>query len=191
MTLRRHLRRRAGGQFHTGLLIGVVLLGTLVAGCGISSQAAERQALTQAHGEEVTAAIERFETTWLSREAFLNPSLEYEVATEQWANHLGIHSLIDPPTGVFATSATVSEVKVFEYTPVRFKAWAHPAVTFHEESLQGDILRTYVNDYRGTYVFLKSDGKWRLAAYLDDRATRDLEHAPEWMQQLIGEPAHQ
>lgn len=191
MTLKRRLPRRTGGELHTGLLVGVVLLGTLVSGCvGMITEAAERQALTRAHGDEVKSAIERYHTIWLSREAFLNPTLQYEVATEQWTNDVGLHAAEDPPTGAMATSAAVSEVNVFEYTPTRFKAWAHATVTFDEVSLQGEVLRTWMAHYRGTYVFLKSDGKWRLGAFLADEDWRGLEHAPEWMRQLIGEPAH-
>lgn len=192
------------------LLIGVIVVCGLP--CGVlrnyivTSQraaqraAAEEQALTEAHSEEVIRVIENFDMQWNRLAAFQNPEFQQELATAPfyrgedptWQERL-------PPNGIgidIRKSTNVRQVRVLEYTPERFKALVTVDTVSDIISMPGEtvISRDYALVECGLYVFVREDGKWKLAAYFYTDAPSDESIRNTWdnypldeTKQMIGE----
>ncbi len=137
--------------------------------------------------EEVRTVIQKYESSWLSANVALNPTLKYDLATKQWADYMGIPTSHQGVSGLLTTSATVNDVTVIEYSSARLKAWACTTNTFDEITLQGTIVRSGTLSRCGTYVFWKMDANWKLAGYYNDADRRYWNHAPEWLKTVIGD----
>lgn len=152
--------------------------------------------LTETYGREVQATIENFESGWLSLETHKNPGIESELATGPYLDYFGLarkgQAIYDEPSWLITKSATVTRVRVLEYSPERFKAVAHVIAMIDEITPKGEFKQSLPpNRSCGLYVFAREDGKWKLAAYFNATdlryVDRDWREAPDWLRQIIGD----
>lgn len=157
-----------------------------------------KSTLTRAYGTEVSQAIDRFENTRRSLEAYKNPDIQSQVETEQMIAYAGILRTQDPndPKWYITTSSAVKKVKVLEYDAVHFKAIACVKQDWATVNQDGTLLESYPNEMeRVVYVFLREQAQWKNAAYmnirdLDEAALAWKENAPDWEKELMGELPH-
>jgi hypothetical protein len=156
---------------------------------------AERS-LTTKYGVEVGSAIENFEIKWSALESIRNPSIQAEVATGRFLDYFGNarhgDAVYQEPFWLITRSATVTRVRVLEYTAERFRAIACVTGSIDKTDTKG-VTQESLPPYkiRGVYVFVKENNRWKLAAFFDTtdpkRSLRDWDYAPDWLKQAIGD----
>jgi hypothetical protein len=151
--------------------------------------------LTKTYGKEVQEVIGQFETNWFSYEAHKNPSMQSELATEQFLNYWGFQSrgkaIYDEPFWLITKSAVVTQIRILEYHADRFDAIAHVSEDIDWITPEGKLIQTVPLYHScGLYVYTREDEKWKMAAYFNATDTtnldRDWDEAPDWLRQTIG-----
>lgn len=192
-------------------ILGLLLFLLVVVGCigvfrlqsmwsSVKSTRTAEEALTEVYKDTASSAIYRFEMTWSSLEAYRDPQMQAQVATDPFLERVRFKH----ETDAFNTqdywqvtkAVTVTSVIVYEYAPTRFKAGActdkdmervTPQGVFHESvSFKGIC---------GIYVFIWEQNNWILAGAFNttmhDTALRDWHQLPDEFKEVIGElPDH-
>jgi hypothetical protein len=151
--------------------------------------------LTEAYGAEVRDAIENVKAKWSSLEAYNNPSIQSELATEQYVSHNGYASLGEAiynwTSWYVVKSVTVTRVRVLEYSPERFKAVACITELVDKTTTEGVFIESLLpQEYQSVYVFVHEDDTWKLAGGFNislPNVWRDWEYASDWLKETIGE----
>lgn len=155
---------------------------------------AERS-LTTKYGGEVGSAVENFEVKWSALESIRNPSIQAEVTTGPHLDYFGNARLGDAvykePFWLITRSVTVTSVRVLEYTTERFRAIACITKSLDETNTEGVVQKSLSPyKFRGIYVFVKENNRWKLAAFFDTtdpkKTLRDWDFAPDWLKQVVG-----
>lgn len=154
-------------------------------------------ALTATYGSEVSSIIENFELRWYSLEAYVEPSIQSEIATGPYLDHWGYIHLGDivynEPSWSVITFADVKRIRVLEYSPERLKAVASVSRVFNDITSEGEIIQSSrPSGLCGVYVFTYENNVWKLAGFfLTDGPPQDVERdwrdAPDWLKDIIGE----
>jgi len=152
--------------------------------------------LTSAYGAEARVVIENFKAKWLSLNSYKDPSIQSELAIGSYLDYWGLarkgQALYDEPFWLVTKSASVTHVRVFEYSPERFKAVAQVVSSINQLTPQGEFTKS-LPPYKscGIYVFVREDGFWKLVEYFDMTNPRDVqrdwEAAPDEVKQTIGD----
>jgi hypothetical protein len=149
--------------------------------------------LTETYGQEVQEAIERFQSEVGAFETERDPSILLDLATGPLLESLQAVRvpLADEPAWHVISSADVEGVHVLEYDPDRFRAIGCGVIERDKVNSAGRILESLpAQDFRTMYVFVREDGIWKAAAFLNfiDRSTfyRDWDYIPEWEKEILG-----
>jgi hypothetical protein len=162
----------------------------------LQATATAEAALTATYGSEVSSVIENFELQWYSLEAYVDPSVQSELATGVYLDYWGYarmgEAIYDEPSWSVITFADVKRIRVLEYNPERFKAVASVSRVFNDITSEGEIIRSSRPDgLCGIYVFIHKDGVWKLAGFFltngpPQDVERDWRNAPDWLKDIIG-----
>jgi hypothetical protein len=138
--------------------------------------------LSQLHGNEVSQIIEAFEVDGHTVKMYQDEAYHAEVYTGPYLEYINGYYLSFNETTPWpiVSEASVTRIIVVEYSAEKIRALA--CVTEQkldldsESKLIGQEPISYIN---GAYVFLKEDGKWKLASFLDisDTETARLEYS--------------
>lgn len=151
--------------------------------------------LNEAHGPEVSAAIEEFERVWWSLEAHRDPSVRSEVATGEYLQHYigSAERYREEPFWIITTSAEVKRLRIISFDPDRFKAVGSVVVTHEKMTPDEKVIATPIRTARcAVYVFTREDERWMLAGQFLTFATprevaRDWDFVPEWHKAILGD----
>ena len=155
--------------------------------------AAER-ALTEAHGEEVEQAIERFISMEGSYDAIADPDILVDIATGPYLELLNFskQQIEDSSSWLVTDSFTVDGVRVLEYDPDEFKAIGCGIVYINRVTPQGTVIKELPSrQFRNLFVFVKEDDTWKVAAgygITDPKySIAEWEYAEAWRKEAIGD----
>jgi hypothetical protein len=186
------------------LLLGFALLCT---SCGpvlseqeraaiLATKAAETS-LTSAHGTEARSAIENYEAEWMSLEAHKNPTTQSRLATGGYLWYWGYarmgEKVYDEPFWLITKSATVTNLRVLEYSPDRFKAIASVKGSTDKITPKGEFIESLPKpEYCLLYLFIREDGAWKVADLFDitsrSEIERDWANNVAWEKEVLGQP---
>ena len=138
--------------------------------------------LSQLYGNEVSQIIEDFEIDGHTVKMYQSEAYHAEIYTGPYLEYINGYYLSFNETTPWpiVSEASVTRIIVAEYSAEKIRALA--CVTEQKLDLDskskliGQEPVSYIN---GAYVFLKEDGRWKLASYLDmsDTDTARLEYS--------------
>jgi len=152
--------------------------------------------LRESHEKTAVSAIYRFETTWMSLDAYRNPEVQARVATGPFLEQMRFKQEV----GSFNTleywqvtkAVTITSVSVYEFTPTKFRTGACVNRNMDRVTPQGVFLESVT--HQGVciiYVFIWEQNNWMLAGAFNttmrDTAARDWHQLPDWLKEIIGE----
>ena len=162
----------------------------------LQATATAEAVLTEMYGAEVSQIIENFELKWHSYEAYIDPNVGTEVATDPFFHARGYakfgEAIYDWPTWSVITSAQVSKIRVVEYTGNRIKAVSLVGRIFSDVTPEGVVVEAKrPNGICGVYVFSREDNMWKLKAFFNTAGNAsDIEREWQnsaWLREIIEE----
>ena len=154
-------------------------------------------ALTNLHGEEVRGVIQNFELKWGSLQANLDPSVEADLALEDYVEYDGSYceDCLGDFTWRVTTSAVVTSSYVLEYDADSFKAVADVVRRIEEVTTAG--VPTQSEPWEvwscNVYKFVNQGDIWKMAGKFlmsDERyehVWEDIFPPNYWLKTTIGE----
>lgn len=142
--------------------------------------------------QEAGNVITNFESQWLSEKAHRDPTVQMELATGKYLEYFGYagSNIQDEPFWLVTDSAKLESMEMMEHDPDRFKAEACVIKSLRKILPDGTLVENLpppTSGLCGIYVFVKVENKWKLLGYLNTMDSRNYEHAPDWLKQIIGE----
>jgi hypothetical protein len=140
--------------------------------------------------QEVSSVIVNFETLWLSEQSHKDPAFQAELATGEYLDRLGYaNSNVQSEVEWLVTDAAqLDSLQVIEYNQQRFKAEACVITSGRKIRPNGDFIGAFSGvRVCGIYVFVRTEGKWKLLGFLNNMDPRNYEYAPDWLKDIIGE----
>lgn len=140
--------------------------------------------------QDASNIIVDFETLWLSEQSHREPAFQAELATGEYLDRLGYanSNVQNEVEWLVTDAAELESLQLIEYDQQRFKAEA--CVIKYGRKIRPDS--TFLDVFSGIrvcgiYVFVKSENKWKLLGFLNSMDSRNYEHTPDWLKEIIGE----
>lgn len=153
--------------------------------------------LTATHGAEIREVVEQYATDWLSLAAPKNPTTQSRLATGEYLWSWGYARMgakvYDEPFWLITKSATVTNLRVLEYSPERFKAIASVEELTDKITPQEEFIESLPkHEYCRLYLFVREDDAWKVADLFDmtrqSDIDRDWENNVAWEKEVLGQP---
>ena len=162
----------------------------------IQASAEAEVSLTNAYGTETRAAIENYETNWMSLKAYYDPSVQAALARGPYLDYWKLARLgprlNEGGPWLITKSAVVNSIRVLDYAPERFKALARVITQTDEYTPEGKFTRSYQpRVVCRLYLFVREDNSWKVADIFDmtrqSDIARDWENFVAWEKEYLGQ----
>jgi hypothetical protein len=164
------------------LILLAVALGGVLVSCSSTPQPVQTSAvtstptplssddLTSKYGDEVKGIIETFELAGHTVKMYKNVDYRSTVFTGPYLDYINSYylSFDESSTWTIVSQATVTTIKVIEYSDAKIRAAACVTEQKLDLNQKGKLLKQEPPvSFKGAYVFTKTDGSWKLASFLD------------------------